>query len=666
MGVLTAKDFWNPNTHYYSDGRYKHLIEHNGSLYVCAESHVSGSTFDSSKFTAISGSGGGGLTVGGEWDIETAISLGPITELPLGFDTTYDSNLLSPLYVLGNTSGTPAYPYDETYRIFGASSPVITKTSGTKWITIDTSPSIVYSFVMVYEDTYIDPINDLIIPSLDSSPNSQSNYASIVLIKIPSNNANGISVITNTLQEAFSGVTMTEVTASVEVGFDLLAGTMSVRIGADTDVKNITITGTNLKVGVFSLYGSFFTNADIAITNGTPEFTYSGQPNIVVPPENAVDGELYFVTSEGVYNNTPLSYGDYAAFYDNTTSVVPIKNYDSEILSLTNTIDALNTFVTNSTPSLLEYVSTRGIIDFIGATEPGSPVYGKTWIDTANEAVLKAYDDTAWVTVAPMQFQKFLYADTGLELYYNKLQIATRRGSGVPLVESNSEYYDLLANSYNRWSVSEDKSCQYIALTSNSSETIYLNNYTHTIIDASDATLTDYTVWIDGVVVYDTETAYVKEHTIQLISDLNSAKINFHHTDIVGLNSSTVEVSQANSVILKVYETDAFVHVHYVSGCPKIINHPLSGISNNYFVGNVEEIFLTVNLDTSFNLTSRIRPTSTPKKFVINYKNTVAAPDLTLTISNDIGNPDLVIPISIVGVSGKVTIITDGNTYEVF
>lgn len=70
MGVLTSKDFWNPNTHYYSDSRYKHLIEHNNQLYVCTESHISGASFDFTKFTSVSGSGSGGLS-GTPWDITT-------------------------------------------------------------------------------------------------------------------------------------------------------------------------------------------------------------------------------------------------------------------------------------------------------------------------------------------------------------------------------------------------------------------------------------------------------------------------------------------------------------------------------------------------------------------------------------------------------------------
>jgi len=32
MGILTSKDLWNPNTYYYAKDRYKHMIEHEGSL----------------------------------------------------------------------------------------------------------------------------------------------------------------------------------------------------------------------------------------------------------------------------------------------------------------------------------------------------------------------------------------------------------------------------------------------------------------------------------------------------------------------------------------------------------------------------------------------------------------------------------------------------------
>lgn len=80
MGILTSKDLWNPNTYYYAKDRYKHMIEHEGSLYVCTSSHISGSTFDNSKFASLSGSGGsGGGELAGTWDMTN-------TTIPVVFD----------------------------------------------------------------------------------------------------------------------------------------------------------------------------------------------------------------------------------------------------------------------------------------------------------------------------------------------------------------------------------------------------------------------------------------------------------------------------------------------------------------------------------------------------------------------------------------------------
>lgn len=658
---LLSVDFWRENTNYVSNNRFKSFIVYNDILYICNTTHLSGETFDMSKFTAIGG-GAGGLSVQGDWDIAESTSLGPVTELSLGFDTAYDASFLTPLNIFGNVSGTPLYPFGSGYRIFGASSPVITKTAGTKWVDIDTDSSIVYTFIMVYEDTYVDPINDLIIPSL-GSPNSQDNYASMHIVKIPGNN--GVSVITNNVAESFSGVTMSDSTTTVSIGFDLLAGTISVRIGSDIDTKNITINGTNHKIGIFSIFGSFFSNSNIVISNGVPEFTYTGQETIVVPPIGANDGSAYHITSDGVYDNKSVSYGDYAIFYDNVDKILPIKNYDGEILSLSNNVTALDAFVTANTPSLLEYVSRRGVIDYIGEIEPVSPTYGKTWIDrvfNANE--LKAFDGDSWIVLEPMQFQRFVYGDTGLELFYNKLNYVTRRGTNTPDAETNMEYYSLLNNSNDKWCVSEDKSCDYISLIETSNADLILNAYKDVIIDCSDSILPEYNVFINGAQVFESDTSYIKEHTIQLYGG-SDVKVNFYQTNIVGLNSSIVNVNANATVLLKLYQTPNMNFVHYVSGLSKVGYFTISNLSPNFFIGNYDEIYVTVDSDTAFNFVTKLSA-SEMKKFIINFKNTATTPDVSLVISNDVGNPDLVIPLPIGGASGVLTILTNGNIYEVF
>lgn len=100
IGILTSKDLWNPNTYYYAKDRYKHMIEHEGSLYVCTTSHISGNTFDGSKFASLSGSGGGGSgSLAGVWDMTN-------TTVPVVFDD----------FIGGTLTGTGPYTItpDET------------------------------------------------------------------------------------------------------------------------------------------------------------------------------------------------------------------------------------------------------------------------------------------------------------------------------------------------------------------------------------------------------------------------------------------------------------------------------------------------------------------------------------------------------------------------
>lgn len=71
MSNLKANDFWRPNQSYYASDRVKTLLLHDDKFYVCREPHLSGSTFDPTKFILVSGSGGG-LIPQGDWDIANA------------------------------------------------------------------------------------------------------------------------------------------------------------------------------------------------------------------------------------------------------------------------------------------------------------------------------------------------------------------------------------------------------------------------------------------------------------------------------------------------------------------------------------------------------------------------------------------------------------------
>lgn len=59
MPLFKTNDFWSPNNTYYATSRYKSVIMYENQLYVCTDTHTSGSAFDESKFDLIGGSGGG-------------------------------------------------------------------------------------------------------------------------------------------------------------------------------------------------------------------------------------------------------------------------------------------------------------------------------------------------------------------------------------------------------------------------------------------------------------------------------------------------------------------------------------------------------------------------------------------------------------------------------
>lgn len=100
MTLLKSNDFWKPNTYYYSTDRYKSLIEHNNTLYICNESHLSQDEFDDSKFTSMgSDSGSSGLIPAGDWDIDATLTVGapalttPKLSIPFGSNITNNSEL---------------------------------------------------------------------------------------------------------------------------------------------------------------------------------------------------------------------------------------------------------------------------------------------------------------------------------------------------------------------------------------------------------------------------------------------------------------------------------------------------------------------------------------------------------------------------------------------
>jgi len=661
---LLSVDFWKSNTSYVASNRYKSFIVYNDTLYICNESHVSGNTFDVSKFTSIGGAGGG-LSVTGDWDIASSTSLGPVTALPLAYDTYYDSTSLGDLNMIANTSSPPIYPFASNYRVFGASSPVIDQTNGMKYVTIDTTGSISYAFLLIYEDTYTDPINDLILTSLGSS-NPATNYSLIPIVKVPNNN--GVLLIDSFGEHEFTGLTFDANSTSVNIGIDILDGYVTVSSGNTTSSQNLNITGTNFKIGLFSIYGSFFSKEILEMVRGTPSFTYQGQELVVVPPEGAIDGNCYHFTSDGVFNGVSVKLGDYGVFFNNLLSVLPIKYYDNQIQSIGNTVDALNTFVNDNILTMVERVVARGIIDVISDNEPSAPFFGKTWVDTNNNDVLKVYDGSAWVTVTPNQFQSFVYADTGLELFYNKLMISSRKKMLTPTGESNINYYNLL-NTSSKWAGEEAKSCQYINLATINDPYLYMDftSYTDVIIDASYAALGEYTAtYANGVQVYESDTSYIKEHRIQLYSSGNSCVVNFNNA-INGLYSSFVQLTIGSIVNLVLTQTPNFNNITYISGVEKMLY--MSSVQqfgtspSDFWFYNIEEIF--INIDEEVQLTFATVINGGWKSLKINYKNTATNPSISLLLKNN-GGDDHTVAIPIVGVSGSVTILTDGVNYEVF
>ncbi len=119
MSNLKANDFWRPNQSYYASDRVKTLLLHDDKFYVCSEPHLSGSTFDPSKFILVSGGGSGGSLVPvGNWDIASSTTSGGIVESTITLTEPYDAFIADGLTVL--SGGAMSYPFVGPYGLFSA------------------------------------------------------------------------------------------------------------------------------------------------------------------------------------------------------------------------------------------------------------------------------------------------------------------------------------------------------------------------------------------------------------------------------------------------------------------------------------------------------------------------------------------------------------------
>lgn len=392
MGVLKVTDFWRPRETYVSTDRYRPLVVHNNKFYICLETHVASEVWEDNadKFIAMSASGGGSsLVPQGNWDIAASTELGPpITTTP-EYTTLYDAV---------NTSGvlTPA-GYD-TYNIAGLTvyggdcNNIVNDFVTTKWVTIPKPAGISYSIVFLYDtDGVTDPINDLLMPIFSNSPATKKSITFLLayigqwLVNVITNTEGQIGVQYN--------ANNTEPPGDVSFGYN--STTNKVYISGystlgEASIPNNFFNGSEMGLFVCSLYSAQLPSVSVSVTypnqNTFPPLLQGNRYSITSTPANAIDGDLWNVTSIGTYDSTPLVDGDSVIFYNNLQKIIKISGEDiSSVVNTTITTElSSNGRITNK---INDIIAAKPFIEYGGSWDARSAYNGDINFETYTSGV---------------------------------------------------------------------------------------------------------------------------------------------------------------------------------------------------------------------------------------------------------------------------------------
>lgn len=294
MSILNTTDMWRSNNTYYSSSRYKHLILHNGSLYLCNETHKSGPTFDSTKFTAVSGSGG----LAGAWDMTNTstiltfddffgcgisgsgpYTITPDTTQPIVATSTSVSATLNVPVVFQNLSNPSSF--DPLGIYFGFANVEATLSDIVAGFNAQPAPSLTYAcFGNISSDNTISYINGI---------TSQSGTVTDGLA-----HPNGQSISFKVIQNGIDYELYAKVTS--DSTYRLL--TSHPMISAPNGVKPVII----------GLYLGGFTTPMTILDTGSSLIDPETPPNPI--------GKRYLVNGAGTYKNQTASVGNVVEFID--------------------------------------------------------------------------------------------------------------------------------------------------------------------------------------------------------------------------------------------------------------------------------------------------------------------------------------------------------------
>lgn len=429
MPLFKKPDFWFPNNTYYANTRQKSVVMYNNQLYVCNTTHISGNTFDTNYFTAISGSGGG--LIAGEWDIAAGTTLEPPVITTVKLNDTIDSTFSQNNGVDIITANSPLTMYNTAgVNLFGGFKTNIDRiVNDTKIVNINDINGVDSDYIM-----FIITGNDKSSTISNILSNTQNNGLFILLahvggtvlsanIKSPSGvNINGTALSPSLLDSNDLSIILTK--DSIE----LTLNSISIFTINETDWQN-NIIG-NINIGLFAFNSSTILRTNILYDMPSP-FTVTETVVVVDVPNGATDGSLYKLTSEGTYNGYPLLINDYVIFQEQLQSllVIPYYIYDIPVLQL---------------DSFKNKVYERGIIDEIYTIMPVNQPFPQfyTFLYLPTSAIYAVTINNEYILIDPLD-NTFRIKDSGLLLVRNNTG-TLEPNSNINII---SEVYNDLSNS---------------------------------------------------------------------------------------------------------------------------------------------------------------------------------------------------------------------------
>lgn len=365
---------WKPFKSYTNDPRIQDVVLYDNTIYVCSVSHISGATFseNANKFISTGsggtgggsggGSGGSGGGYAGEWDLTTSVVVTPPTLTDLKFSEYFGSSAtnVEQTTIDYTSPGLPFVPLSPIIEIYGASVLNVEENfSGTKWCEAYVPQKSLANIFFVADTVLVSDVVDIVYQHLfQNMP-----YVDCIHVFFDfSDNTTKRVQIRNYSSSTAESTSISNITAA------FVSGNYICRIGVNYDLNEIYLEESNGNVITLSptvpispFNKIIFTNFkyDAAGLLGDPmsltsfsDGTHIPLQNTVgdteiIPPTNAVDGDIWSVANSGIYNDISLVDGDIVLFYNNRQNLVKLVDKSTEI-SQPEINNLINTAITTS------------------------------------------------------------------------------------------------------------------------------------------------------------------------------------------------------------------------------------------------------------------------------------------------------------------------------